>query len=287
MRPVILFRKILLTVLTVAATSAVWADNGYKLWLEYHKITDTAKVKIYTSQLGTTFFQTKSAQSGVAFNELSSGLAGILNLKPVKVSNVKDGGLIIGTRDELRALDHVIAADSLFERIGNEGYIIKNIVIAGKRKVVVTANTDVGILYGVFGFLRLLETQTDINKLNIVEYPRTMYRILDHWDNLNRTVERGYAGASIWNWHKLPGYIDQRYIDYARANASVGINGSVLNNVNANALILTPDYLIKVKALADAFRPYGIKVYLSIKFSSPTEIGKLKTADPLDPQVQQ
>jgi alpha-glucuronidase len=287
MRFVILFRKIFLVALAIVATNTVWADNGYKLWLGYHPITDAAKVKSYTSQLGKAFFQAKSEKQQVTFNELSSGLADMLNLKPIKVSNMSDAGLIIGTHEELRTISHVIAPDSLFERIGDEGYLIRNIAVAGRKRIIVTANTDIGLLYGVFGFLRLLETQKDIDKLNIVDYPRTTYRILDHWDNLNRTVERGYAGASIWNWHKLPGYIDQRYIDYARANASVGINGSVLNNVNANALILTPDYLIKVKALADAFRPYGIRVYLSVKFSSPIEIGKLKTADPLDPQVQQ
>jgi alpha-glucuronidase len=111
--------------------------------------------------------------------------------------------------------------------------------------------------------------------------------LLNHWDNLNRTVERGYAGFSIWNWHTLPGYIDQRYIDYARANASIGINGTVLTNVNANATVLTRPYLEKVKALADVFRPYGIKVFLTARFSAPIEIGKLKTADPLNEEVQQ
>lgn len=112
-------------------------------------------------------------------------------------------------------------------------------------------------------------------------------RLLNHWDNLNRTVERGYAGFSIWNWHTLPGYIDKRYIDYARANASVGINGTVLTNVNANATILTEPYLQKVKALAEVFRPYGIKVYLTARFSAPIELGGLKTADPLNEEVQQ
>jgi alpha-glucuronidase len=99
-------------------------------------------------------------------------------------------------------------------------------------------------------------------------------------------VERGYAGSSIWKWHKLPDYIDPRYIDYARANASIGINGTVINNVNANALSLTKDYLIKEAALANAFRPYGIKLYLTARWSAPVEIGGLKTADPLDPAVQ-
>jgi alpha-glucuronidase len=112
-------------------------------------------------------------------------------------------------------------------------------------------------------------------------------RILNHWDNMNRTVERGYAGFSIWKWHLLPGYIDQRYKDYARANASIGINGTVVNNVNANVQMFSKDYLIKVAALADVFRAYGIKLYLSAKFSAPIELGKLKTADPFDPEVKE
>ena len=110
--------------------------------------------------------------------------------------------------------------------------------------------------------------------------------MLNHWDNLDRTVERGYAGFSLWDWHKLPDYLSPRYTDYARANASIGINGTVLTNVNANALVLTPMYLEKAAALADVFRPYGIRVYLTARFSAPVEIGDLETADPLDPDVQ-
>ncbi|HRI79797.1 MAG TPA: alpha-glucuronidase, partial [Cyclobacteriaceae bacterium] len=147
-------------------------------------------------------------------------------------------------------------------------------------------NTDTGVLYGVFHLLRRIQTLQSIDKLFIEDKPRLNIRILNHWDNLDGTVERGYAGFSIWNWHKLPDYIDPRYIDYARANASVGINGAVVTNVNANAQILTPEYLVKVAALADVFRPYGIKIYLSARFSAPMEIGNLKTADPLNPEVR-
>jgi alpha-glucuronidase len=141
-------------------------------------------------------------------------------------------------------------------------------------------------MYGVFHFLRLMQTQQSISNLNIISSPKIKLRVLNHWDNLNRTVERGYAGFSIWDWHKLPDFIDKRYIDYARANASIGINSTVLTNVNANAVVLTKPYLEKVKALADLFRPYGIKVYLTARFSAPIEIGKLKSADPLNDTVQ-
>jgi alpha-glucuronidase len=110
--------------------------------------------------------------------------------------------------------------------------------------------------------------------------------LLDHWDNLNGTIERGYAGSSLWDWARLPGTLSPRYRDYARANASIGINGVVLTNVNANARVLTPEYLAKVAALAKLFRPYGISVYLTARFSAPIEIGGLTTADPLDAAVR-
>jgi alpha-glucuronidase len=131
----------------------------------------------------------------------------------------------------------------------------------------------------------LLQMHKDISDLDISCSPKIKIRLLNHWDNLNGSVERGYAGQSLWDWGSLPGKKDSRYTDYARANASIGINGTVLTNVNANALILTNDYIVKVAALADIFRPYGIRVYLTARFSAPVEIGKLKTADPLDPEV--
>jgi alpha-glucuronidase len=132
----------------------------------------------------------------------------------------------------------------------------------------------------------LLQTEQSVENIAITSAPAIQHRLLNHWDNLDRTVERGYAGFSLWDWHRLPGYIDQRYIDYARANASIGINGTVLTNVNANAQVLTEPYLKKVAALANVFRPYGIKVYLTARFSAPVEIGGLSTADPLDASVR-
>ncbi len=211
---------------------------------------------------------------------------GLLNLKTPFINTItKNGTIVIGTLSSPAIAK--LGLDKKISQVGQEGFVIVSKTINGKSCTVITANTDAGVLYGVFHFLRLLQTQQSINALDISSSPRMKLRMLNHWDNLNRTVERGYAGFSIWNWHTLPGYIDKRYIDYARANASIGINGTVLTNVNANAIILNPSYLQKVKALADVFRPYGIKVFLTARFSAPIEMGGLKTADPLNEEVQQ
>lgn len=152
----------------------------------------------------------------------------------------------------------------------------------------VQANTEVGILYGVYEMLRRQQTGESIQEE--ICNPSYERRILNHWDNLDGSVERGYAGHSIF-WHKGDDawvVTDKEKVlwqEYARANASIGINGSVVNNVNASQLMLTPECLGKVKAIAEVLRPYGIKTYLSIKFSSPTLIGGLKSTDPLDPEV--
>ena len=150
----------------------------------------------------------------------------------------------------------------------------------------IAANSDVGVLYGAFRLLRLIQTRQPIDRLDLADAPRLERRLLNHWDNLSRHVERGYAGLSLWDWQTLPRFDDPRYTDYARANASIGVNGVVLNNVNSNADILTPPFLAKVKALADIFRPYGIRVHLSARFNAPMAIGGLPTADPLDPRVR-
>jgi alpha-glucuronidase len=152
----------------------------------------------------------------------------------------------------------------------------------------VQANNDLGILYGVYELLRRQQTGENIKEETI--NPSYERRLLDHWDNLNGTIERGYAGHSIFWRHgtdSLSVTEKDRVIwrEYARANASVGINGAVLNNVNASQLMLTTECLERVKAIAEILRPYGIKTYLSVKFSSPSLIGGLKTSDPLNPEV--
>ena len=151
--------------------------------------------------------------------------------------------------------------------------------------ILVTANSAPAVLTGTFHFLRLLQTHQDIRALDFASRPKIRHRILAHWDNLDGWIERGYAGRSLWDWDELPNKIDARYHDYARACASIGINGTCLNNVNANAKSLTTEYLEKTAALADVFRPYGIRVYLSLAFSAPIRLGGSDTSDPRDPAV--
>jgi len=171
--------------------------------------------------------------------------------------------------------------------VGNEGYLVKATTVGGNPAIVIAANTDVGAMRGSFALLRQMQTHRTLQGLALSESPKIQRRILDHWDNLDGTIERGYAGKSIWSWSSLPGTISQRYKDYARANASIGINGVVLNNVNADSQILTSSNLDKVAGLATAFRPYGITVYLSAQFGAPMQIGGLSTADPNNSSVKQ
>ena len=273
----------LLLLVALMCTGMARAEDGYDLWLRYHPLA-SAQADTYRQQASQLVAGASTPTQEVTRKELLRGLDGLLGHAPALSETVtNDGAIIAGTA----ASSPLIARLHLDTRaLGREGYVIRSVVVDGHAATVIAGNDDVGVLYGAFHFLRLLQTGQSMAKLDVSESPRLQLRVLDHWDNLDGHVERGYAGNSIWNWQKLPDWLDPRYTDYARANASIGINGTVLNNVNANAAMLTPLYLDKVAALAGVFRPYGIRVYLSVKFSAPIEIGGLKTADPLDPQVQ-
>ena len=289
----------LFCLLLITLTSPAYAqflfdgEDGYRLWMKYDPLADQKQVKRYQQQIASVVVTGNSSTAEIIRQELRYAFGGLFNAEPehkiVLAKNqlaLTDNQLIVGTPQNSPVINGAGLGAELVE-VGEEGYLIKTRKIRGKKVTLVAANSEVGALYGTFHFLRLLQTQQPINMLNIQSSPKIKVRVLNHWDNLDRHVERGYAGESIWDWHKLPEYRYQRYYDYARANASIGINGTVLNNVNADPLMLTPQYLEKVQALADIFRPYGVKVYLSIKFSSPQLIGGMKTSDPLDPAVQQ
>jgi alpha-glucuronidase len=133
---------------------------------------------------------------------------------------------------------------------------------------VIASGTEPGTLYGAFAFVRLLQTGQPLGHRLRLDNPKNPLRIIAHWDNLDGTVERGYAGQSLWQWHDLPEKVDARLIDYARLTASLGINGVVVNNVNADPAFLDAKNLRKVAALAKTIRPFGLKVYLCANFAA-------------------
>jgi alpha-glucuronidase len=261
------------------------ADDGYRLWLRYDLISDPGLLHSYQESVSGWIIEGTSPSMAVTSTEMQKGLCGLLGKNVERVTAVKRNGIIIAGTPENSALISSLGLNRQLSAIGSEGYIILSAKYNHKKVIVIAANKEIGVLYGTFHFLRLLETHRDISKLDIASSPKVNIRMLNHWDNLDQNDERGYSGLSIWDWKSLPDSLGSRYTDYARANASIGINGTVLTNVNANALVLTKNYLLKVAALANVFRPYGIKVYLPARFSAPVEIGKLKTSDPLDPEV--
>ena len=280
----ILIAIFLIFVMVFSNSYKIKAEDGYDLWLRYKKIENPDLLKNYQSQLKNVVIKSETATFKAIKNELKTALPGML-VSEISYSGIKENGgnLIVALPSDSKFIADNINESEL-KNLGNEGFLIKSFK---SNNIIITGNSDFGILYGVFRFLEFLQQEKDISNLNFSDSPKTKIRILNHWDNLDRTVERGYAGFSLWDWFRLPEVVDPRYTDYARANASIGINGSVITNVNANALILTPLYLEKIAKLADVFRPYGIKVYLTARFSAPIELDKLPTADPLDPQVQQ
>jgi len=277
------YRSLLACIAAAGFSLPACAEDGYDLWLRYPAADSAAypALETHTRELAGL---ANSATLAVVQAELSRGLSGLKGRSITVVAEPQQAGALLFGTPRTSAL--IAKLPLALEKAGAEGYVLRSTSVDGKPLTVIAANSDVGVLYGAFHFLRLAQTRQSLEELDIVSQPRTRLRLLDHWDNLDRHVERGYAGESIWDWHKLPGWLDPRYADYARACASIGINGSVLTNVNANATSLTPAYLDKAAALAGVFRPYGVRVFLTARFSAPIELGGLKTADPLDPAVR-
>ena len=181
--------------------------------------------------------------------------------------------------DAVPQVNATVIVDASME-LHDDGFIIRD-TRKGRQ---ILSKTETGALYGRYTLQRLERTGKAEGRMNIKEEPSYDRRILNHWDNLDNTVERGYAGHSIWYWGEdVPvGLITE----YAQLNASIGINGSVLNNVNASPEMLRSDYLVRTAEIADIMRPYGIRVYLAVNFSSPAALGGLETSDPFDPEVR-
>ena len=258
--------------------------DGYDLWLSYDPI-NTEYAEKYSSQIKQVMVAEGGDISDVIANELEFALNRLLgkyySIQKGKSFTGKEGTLIAATvATIIEETGNPIPLELIPE---NDGYTLYSV----NSSIYITSVTEKGVLYGTFAFLRLLQTGKSIENLRITSSPAVRYRMLDHWDNLDGSVERGYAGKSLWKWNDLPSRIDSRYKDYARACASIGLNATVLNNVNTQPYILHEDYLEKVAALASVFRRYGITVFLSVNFASPMILGGLDTADPCNPAVIQ
>ena len=239
-----LLRSFLLLLVFVAASPRSKADDGYRLWRKYDLITDVAQRNAYRQAAQYVAVEgSTSAVLGTAASELQRGLLAqpVPMVAQPQASSTKCGiSLIVSPTANVPG----IAQTTDGYRISSQG-----------RDVAVTGRSGAGVLYGVSALLRHLQTGQLLANLAQASSPRIQYRLLNHCDNLNGTQKRGYVGSSIWKWYELPERLDPRYTDYARANASIGINGVAINNVNASARYLTPEYLQKLKALAGVFRP--------------------------------
>jgi alpha-glucuronidase len=274
-------------------------------WLRYEAITDEEFRESYRTRCMNVYASVRAPELGAVRAELRRGLRGLLGREPhlwQHPPRSADGFLAVGTPEEMEMIAESVSVETV-ESLDDGGFHVRSAEWEGADCVVVTAPTDRGLVYGTFHLLRLMAIGEPIDDLDIVEEPANAERIIDHWDNpFRQSVERGYAGQSMFDWERLPD-LRERYFDYARLLASVGINGVVLNNVNtripprasANDYVaeqegwqlLTSDGLEKVAALASVFRRYGIRPYLSINYATPMLTGDLDTADPLDPAVEQ
>lgn len=241
-----MLKRILLVLFISATALPSFSEDGSRLWLRY----DTVSVR-------------KQIDKGID--------SPVMRLAENELSTFWKGGKV----------SLQLMADNEYFAFGKDGYTIN----VENGTTVLRSMSETGLLYAAYHLLRLQACGEDCSRLDIKEKPVNDIRILNHWDNPDGTIERGYAGRSLWKWDELPAKVSPRYAEYARANASIGINGTVLNNVNASPEVLSSDNLKKVKTLADIFRPYGIKVYLSVNFATPIKLGGLATADPLNSDV--
>lgn len=257
-------------------------EDGYKLWLRYADPGDVAER--YRRTVTHVVVEGASATAEVVRKEFTTAATQLLGRPIRSAPDISDGAVVVGTHENSPVIRQLGWQTDL-AKAGREGYVIRTATLNDRRILAVASEGEVGSLYGAFHLLRLMQTAQPIDNLRLFERPRIQLRLLNHWDNLDGSIERGYAGRSLWKWDELPDRLRPRYTDYARANASIGINGSVVNSVNADVRMLSAEYLAKAAALANVWRPYGVRVYLSANVAAPIRLGGLKTADPLDPGV--
>lgn len=258
-------------------------ETGYYAWLRYAPLDEVTREK-YRSLPNVLVATESSALVASARAELARGLGGMLgNTMREQAALGEEEAIVLGTVGSLEPLLPQIARDVAVKTLGDEGFVIRWIEKDTKRRLLIVGGGERGTLYGAFALLRRIAMRRPIEPLDLREEPYAPIRILNHWDNLDGTIERGYAGRSIfWSGGRVVEDLS-RVKDYARLMASLGINGCSINNVNADARVVTPAYLKQVARIAEAFRPWGVRLYISLDFASPRTVGGVETFDPLDP----
>jgi len=294
--------------LVVAARGVAPAENGYQMWLRYPMAADGNRLAEYRRVIRNLVGDGTSPALEAACQELTTGLSGVLGRPVPKVQAPAAGSVIVGNARS--ALIQKLVPARELQGLGSEGYVVRTVPLAGGTATVIAGGGGPGIVCGAFHLLRLAQTQAPLSQLQIRQLPAAPLRLVNHWDNLDpdrdtngypigsrsgpktkQTPDGELRNKSLWKWDELPS-LNPRYRDYARILASAGINGVVVNNVNVSKhgltgwRLLTAPYIRKLAALAGSFRPYGVRLHISVSFNSPILIDQLKTADPLDPEVR-
>lgn len=261
-------------------------ENGYACWLRYKSCADEVRLREYASWCGGLVVAGASKVLESAERELLLGISSMIGQNPD--SAVSANYLLLGVLGRSPELDSAVDAPTA-AALGPDGYVIRTVRRERRSFIALAGKTDKGALYAAFHLLRLMQAGERLDALDIVENPKNGLRMINQWDNMDGSIERGYAGRSIF--YKDNGIVADlgRIRDYARLLASTGINAIAVNNVNVHrfeTLLITEPYLPKVAGIADVFREYGIATFLSINFASPMQIGGLPTADPLDEGVR-
>jgi alpha-glucuronidase len=257
------------------------AETGHDAWLRYPLVTDAAARGRAATLPATVVVLGDGPVLSSARDEIIRGVRGVLGRTLRAQSSLPtESAIVIGT---LRTLAARLPAPqpALPRQLAPEGYLLRTTTVAGVARLLIAGGDERGVLYGAFALLRKLALGEAVGALDETQTPYAPVRMLNHWDNLDGTIERGYAGASIFFEKDAVVEDLSRVRDYARLMASVGINACAINNVNANPRVITPAFLPQLARVAQAFRPWGVRLFVSIDFSSPQKIGGLDTFDPL------
>ncbi|MBM7551554.1 alpha-glucuronidase family glycosyl hydrolase [Thalassobacillus pellis] len=263
--------------------------TSYEAWLGYRPISGGDTEETYRKFCGQIISLGNTQVIKSAMDELKRAFQAMLDVIP-EINNTVDtsGAVVLGAFEEIEAAGYELGDTAV--QLNDDGFRLKTVSAGDTSQILVIGKSDKGVLYGTFHLLRLMQMEAPIDKLDVIENPANQLRMINEWDNMDGSIERGYAGRSIfYEGNEFTNNLG-RIKDYARLLSSIGINAIAINNVNVHAVeteLITKKLLPDVKQVADIFRAYGIKTFLSINYASPIQLGNLDTADPLNEKVRE